>query len=216
MTGAVRTHPYSVVLFDEIEKAHPRVLDLFLQIFDDGRLTDAQGRRASFTDCVIILTSNLGCGAATDEAAQTPFGFAAHAAHEAASGPDSQEYRQRVLAAVQGTFRPELINRISQIVVFQPLSADVVRQIIDKILNGLRDRLAERRITLQLTTAVYDWLMPEGYNPAYGAREMERAIELKLVQPLGQALLAGKFPAGAEVHVDVASHGLTFSRKMET
>ncbi len=211
LTGAVRGHPYSVVLFDEIDKAHPRVLDLFLQIFDDGRLTDAQGRRASFTDCVIILTSNLGCRTATDLATKTPFGFAAQESYETTPSVDAQEYRQGLLAAVQRALRPELVNRISQMVVFQPLTADAIRRIIDKILTGLRQRLTERGLALRIAPAVYDWLMVKGYSPAYGAREMERAIEINLVQPLGQALLGGRFQAGNEVQVAVAAGALTFS-----
>jgi ATP-dependent Clp protease ATP-binding subunit ClpC len=210
LTGALRSNPYSVVLFDEIEKAHPRVLDLFLQIFDDGRLTDAQGRRASFRDCVIILTSNLGSGTSIDAAEKRPFGFAAQQAYEIAPPVHRPEYRQGLLAAVQREFRPELVNRISQIVVFQPLTADSVRRIIDKILTGLRQRLTERGISLGISPAVYDWLMLKGYSPAYGAREMERVIEINVVQPLGQALLGGRFQAGSEVHVAVSAGELTF------
>jgi ATP-dependent Clp protease ATP-binding subunit ClpC len=211
LTGPVRTNPYSVVLFDEIEKAHPRVLDLFLQIFDDGRLTDARGRCASFRDCVIILTSNLGCPAATDIPANTPFGFAARREQQSIPAVQPQEYRQTLLAAVHREFRPEFVNRISQIVVFQPLSAEAVRRIIDKILAGLRERLTERGISLRIGPAVYDWLLVKGYSPAYGAREMERVIEINIVRPLGQALLGGRFQVGNEVHVAVSAGDLTFS-----
>ncbi|MBI3464880.1 MAG: ATP-dependent Clp protease ATP-binding subunit [Planctomycetes bacterium] len=208
LTGPVRTNPYSVVLFDEIEKAHPRVLDIFLQIFDDGRLTDSRGRRASFTESVIILTSNLGCGAEAQEPVKGPFGFA----QRRTDRPDPELpfvefYRQSIMAAVRQAMRPELVNRIDQCVFFYPLDAQSVRRIIDKIIANLSGRLRDRRIQLHLAPAVYDLLMQQGYDPTYGAREMERAMERLIVQPLGKALLEGKFRDGDRV-VAVASDGL--------
>ena len=194
LTEAIRAHPYSVVLFDEIEKAHPEVLNLLLQMFDEGHLTDSKGRRASFAESVIILTSNL--GAQPLSAGQGPaIGFGM-ADDEAAGAGTSQGARQvderRVMQAVARSLSPELVNRIRQVVVFHPLGEAVVRRIIDKIVDGLRERLLERRIEVILDGSAYEVLMKEGFSRELGAREMERAVERLLAQPLGKALLEGR------------------------
>jgi ATP-dependent Clp protease ATP-binding subunit ClpC len=209
LTGPVRSDPFCVVLFDEIEKAHPRVLDLFLQVFDDGRLTDARGRTASFTEAVLILTSNLGGSTAGAPPRPRPLGFVDPARPEAAPAADHGQ-EERVRAAVRAALRPELINRIQQIVVFQPLGEAAVREIIDKTLAGVRERLGSRRIELQLSPPVYELLMAEGYQPEYGARPMERAIERLIVQPLGRELLAGQFRDGDRIFVCVTAGAVTF------
>ncbi len=194
LTGPVRTHPYSVVLFDEVEKAHPEVLDLLLQVFDDGHLTDAHGRRVSFSETTIILTSNLGSAAREEAPKARPLGFGLGAEKTAAPTPDEQEtYRRGIMQAVERALRPELLNRIRNVVFFYPLSEEAIRQIIDKILWGLRQRLSHRLISLEMHPEAYDLLMEEGFDPRYGAREMERAIERLIVQPLSKDLLSGRF-----------------------
>ena len=199
LTGPVRSNPYSVVLFDEVEKAHPDVFDIFLQIFDDGRLTDARGRRASFSETVIILTSNLGNRI---EGAARAIGLQLAGAAAKAGDAEQEAYRRRIMDAVKGALRPELLNRIQRTVFFFPLSQESLRQIIDKILGGLRQRLRGRRVNVELTEAAYALLMQEGSHPQFGAREMERAIDRLLVQPLGKALLEGRFTEGTTVCVD--------------
>jgi ATP-dependent Clp protease ATP-binding subunit ClpC len=187
------------VLFDEIEKSHPEVLDIFLQLFDEGCLTDARGRRVSFTETVIILTSNLG---SQPDVPARPLGFAPGGAPVENEEAAQEIYHRRIIEAVRGALRPELLNRIQYTVFFDPLGAVAVRQIIDKILDSLQTRLRERRINIELTEAAYAFLMQAGFDPQYGAREMERTVDRLLVQPLGKALLAGHFAEGTTVHVD--------------
>ena len=209
LTGQVRSHPYSLVLFDEVEKAHPEVFDLFLQIFDDGRLTDSRGRRASFTESVIILTSNL--GSAQGAGQRKPIGLALGAGGEPSDDrPDREAYRQEIMGAVRERLRPELLNRVSRCVFFYPLSAEAVRRIIDKTIDRLRRRLADRRIDVRLDDDAHALLMAQGYDEAFGAREMERAIDRLIVQPLGKQILEGRFSAGQTVRVGASAGAMTF------
>ncbi len=226
LTDQVRSHPYSVVLFDEIEKAHPEVFDLFLQIFDEGQLTDSRGRRARFSEAVVILTSNLGAAAVRDRA--RPIGVElggstsgktqvqhkpAYALGQAEptisyqhdAPPPDEAYERPFREAAAKALRPELLNRIQQLVVFYPLTEEVVRGIVDKILAGLRSRLRERNINVELSESAYALLMERGFDPNFGAREMERTVDRLLVQPLGKALLEGRFTEGATVRVN--AHG---------
>ena len=202
LTGPVRTYPYSVVLFDEVEKAHPEVLDLLLQVFDDGHLTDAHGRRVSFTESVIILTSNLGSTASATPPKARPIGFGMGAEKTIVPAPDETDaYRRGIMAAVERALRPELLNRIRNVVFFYPLGEEAVRKIIDKILRNLSRRLRDRDIAFQVTESAYDLLMKEGFNPKYGAREMERTVERLFVQPLSKDLLSGRFESGSTIVV---------------
>jgi ATP-dependent Clp protease ATP-binding subunit ClpC len=191
LTDAVRAKPYSVVLFDEVEKAHPRILDLFLQVFDEGTLTDSRGRKASFREAVIILTSNLGSGAV----AKKKMGFGAGLAGEAASG----DLQGQVGAAIKRHMRPELLNRLSRTVVFNPLSRENIREIIEKFLARLNSRLGERGLRLTLDESVYALLMKEGYSPEFGARPMERAVEALIAQPLAKVILSGRREHGRDI-----------------
>lgn len=214
LTGQIRTNPYSVVLFDEIEKAHPEVLDIFLQIFDEGCLTDSHGKRASFTETVIILTSNLGAKREgpqeKDKLADWKISFRGSAGGKGCQDP--QAYRERIMAAVGQKLRPELVNRISRCVFFYPLSLQAVRGIIDKALANLQKRLADRKIGVKLSDAAYELLMAEGYDEDFGAREMERAVERLVVQPLGMELLGGRFAEGDVLIADVNGGKITFRR----
>ncbi len=214
LTGPVRNNPYSVILFDEIEKAHPEALNLCLQIFDEGRLTDAQGHHVSFREALIIMTSNLGNEAR--QAPARPLGFNRPGAGDVAGEDASRLYRDQVMAAVSRGLKPELLNRIQQIVYFYPLSAEAIRQIIDKLLGDLHSRLETWQLDLELTDDAYRLLMEAGYSEQYGAREMERAVERLVVHPLGQALLEGRFLQGARVQVDAQDGELVLLDKGAT
>jgi ATP-dependent Clp protease ATP-binding subunit ClpB len=193
LTEAVRRRPYSVVLFDEVEKAHPEVLNVLLQLLDDGRLTDAQGRTVDFRNTIVIMTSNLGSQWISER------------------GLSQDEIRERVLDAVRTHFRPELINRIDEIVIFHSLSLEHIQQIVEIQLGGLRRRLAERKMTLELTPGAEAELARAGFDPTYGARPLKRTIQKQLVQPLAVRMLQGEFVDGDTIEVDVdAKGGLVF------
>jgi ATP-dependent Clp protease ATP-binding subunit ClpC len=187
LTDAVRGKPYSVVLFDEVEKAHPRILDLFLQVFDEGMLTDSRGRKASFRETLIILTSNL--GGANERQKHMGFGADAGASRD-------DEIEGRVNEAVKRHLRPELVNRISRTVVFNPLGKIQVREIIDKSIARLNERLSEQALQLTLDESAYSLLMEKGYGSEFGARPMERAIEQLIAQPLAKAILEKRLKIG--------------------
>ncbi|MEO6796955.1 MAG: ATP-dependent chaperone ClpB [Candidatus Dormibacter sp.] len=185
LTEAVRRRPYSVVLFDEIEKAHQDVFNILLQILDDGRLTDGQGRTVDFKNTVIIMTSNLGTAVLQDPTI-------------------SQRDQERiVLDAVRAHFRPEFLNRVDEIIIFKPLSREQIKAIIDIQLERLRKRLAERRIALSLSPAAMELMAKEGYDPIYGARPLKRVIQRRLQDPLALQILEGKFRDGDALEVDV-------------
>ena len=192
LTNAVRSSPYSVVLFDEIEKAHPRILDLFLQVFDEGTLTDSRGRKASFRETVIILTSNLGTAAVEK---QKHLGFGA----KSAEGNGSDDLQARIMEGVKHHLRPELLNRISRTVVFNPLAVEHLREIIEKFVARLNARLSDQDLRLTLDEPVYSLLMKEGYSADFGARPMERAVESLIAQPLAKRILEQRFTKGCEV-----------------
>jgi ATP-dependent Clp protease ATP-binding subunit ClpB len=194
LTEAVRRRPYSVILFDEIEKAHPDVFNILLQILEDGRLTDGQGRTVDFRNTVIIMTSNLG----------------SHILQDASLSED--EKRRLVLEAVRQSFRPEFLNRVDEIIIFQPLSRQQITKIVDIQLERLRKRLAERRIKLELTPAAMELIANEGYDPTYGARPLKRVIQRRLQDSLAMALLDGKFREGDTVVVDAEKGNLVFRK----
>jgi len=188
LTEAVRRRPYSVVLFDEIEKAHTDVFNVLLQVLDDGRLTDGHGRTVDFKNTVIIMTSNVG--------SQLILGYR--------GGTDPQAYeemKREVLDALRRQFRPEFLNRIDEIVVFHSLSREQLKQIVEIQLERLRTRLAERHIVLELTDEAREYLAAAGYDPQYGARPLKRAIQKELETPLGKLLLKGEVSDGQEVIV---------------
>ncbi len=192
LTEAVRRRPYSVVLLDEMEKAHGDVFNVLLQLLDDGRLTDGQGRTVDFRNSIVIMTSNLGSAVFGDPSI----------------APEKQ--KEAVLEDVRGYFRPEFINRIDEIVVFEPLGRDEIRQIVDIQLRQLRARLAERKLTLELTDEARDYLANKGYDPAFGARPLKRLIQREVQDPLAMQLLSGDLHEGDTVRIDVANGGLSF------
>jgi ATP-dependent Clp protease ATP-binding subunit ClpB len=195
LTEAVRRRPYSVVLFDEVEKAHAEVLNVLLQLLDDGRLTDAQGRTVDFRNTIVIMTSNLGSQWITE------------------AGLSWDEIRERVMTAVQQHFRPELLNRIDEIVIFRPLALEQIKQIVDIQLRGLRARLAERKIELELTPAAAELIAREGFDPVYGARPLKRAIQKEIVQQLAVRLLRGEFKDGDQIIADLRDGKMDFRRQ---
>jgi ATP-dependent Clp protease ATP-binding subunit ClpB len=199
LTEAVRRRPYSVILLDEVEKAHPDVFNVLLQVLDDGRLTDGQGRTVDFRNTVIVMTSNLG-----SQLIQEMAGEEHYAAMKAA-----------VLEVVGHHFRPEFINRLDEIVVFHPLGREQIRRIADIQIGYLRKRLADREISLELTPAALDFLGEAGFDPVYGARPLKRAIRAQLENPLAQEILSGHFRPGDTVSVDASRDGLRFERTVE-
>lgn len=194
---------FSVVLFDEIEKAHPRVLDIFLQIFDEGTLTDAGGRKCSFRNAVIILTSNLGSGRLP---AKQGLGFGAKAEEP---GEIQARMEDQIQAAIKQNLRPELVNRLSSIVQFHPLTAAHIREIVSKCLAAFNSRLTDRQITLSLSPEVIDLIVKEGFSQEFGARELERTMERLISKPLAEAILAGVIRSGSVV-ADIEKEVVTF------
>jgi ATP-dependent Clp protease ATP-binding subunit ClpB len=194
LTEAVRRRPYAVLLLDEIEKAHPDVFNILLQLLDDGRLTDGQGRTVDFKNTVVIMTSNAGSQFIQE------------------LGHDEAEMRSQVMAALRAQFRPEFLNRVDDIIIFHPLRADQIGKIVDIQLAAVAKRLEERKVKVELTDAAKAVLAMEGYDPVYGARPLKRVIQRDLLNPLSLKLLAGEFRDGDVVRVDVRESGLVFEK----
>ena len=208
LTEAVRRRPYSIVLFDEIEKAHPKVFDLLLQILEEGRLTDARGQIVDFRHTIIIMTSNEGTASLSSEA----MGFAFGQKNEEALQRSTHEYmRMQVMSAVEELFRPELFNRIDDIVFFHPLDTKHLHKIADLMIVQLQQRLAAQSISMQVTDNARSFLVKAGYNPAYGARPLRRTIQSLLEDMLAEALLRGTLVPGASIIVDLRDEELYIS-----
>jgi ATP-dependent Clp protease ATP-binding subunit ClpA len=192
LSDAIRTHPYSVVLFDEIEKAHPKILDLFLQIFDEGTLTDAQGRKCDFRESVIILTSNLGSG----EVVKRRMGFGME---EEDCGQDAHA---PVEEAIRKHLRPELVNRLTKVVHFKPLEMETAREILGKLVAEFNERLMDRNVTVALNQSAEELILGEGFSKEYGARNLERVMDRLLGSLVAEALLSGKITTGQTLHLE--------------
>jgi ATP-dependent Clp protease ATP-binding subunit ClpB len=197
LTEAVRRKPYSVILLDEIEKAHPDVFNVLLQVFDDGRLTDGKGRTVDFKNTVIIMTSNI-----ASQQIQTL---------TEEKGTD-WEIEAHVKDALKKVFKPEFLNRIDEIIVFQMLTKENLKKIVDIQLRLLAQRLRDRKIELEFTDKAREQIMDEGYDPVYGARPLKRTIQQRLENPLAGELLAGKFGDGDKIKVDAHQHKFTFEK----
>ncbi|MFN9546689.1 MAG: ATP-dependent chaperone ClpB [Cyanobacteriota bacterium] len=197
LTEAVRRRPYAVILFDEVEKAHPDVFNVMLQILDDGRVTDGQGRTVDFTNTVLILTSNIGSASILDLAGDP-------ARHT--------EMEKRVNEALRAHFRPEFLNRLDESIIFHSLKAEELRQIVELQVKRLAKRLEDKKLGLQLDGEALDWLAGVGYDPVYGARPLKRAIQRELETPIAKAILTGTFPPGATIAVDVQNERLRFQK----
>ena len=199
LTEAVRRRPYSVVLFDEIEKAHPEVLNVMLQLLDDGRLTDGKGRTVDFKNSVVIMTSNVGSHLIAEQVGQgdTTLG---------------EGTRRQVMDVLRQHFRPEFLNRVDEIIVFHPLSREQMRSIIDIQLRGLMKRLEDRKIRVELAERAKDLLIAEGYDPMYGARPLKRTLQRQVLDKLAMQVLQGEFREGDVVRIDAPRGELEFTR----
>jgi ATP-dependent Clp protease ATP-binding subunit ClpB len=190
LTEAVRRRPYSVILLDEVEKAHPEVFDILLQVLDDGRLTDGQGRTVDFRNTILILTSNLGSQYLVEPLTS------------------EEEKKQQVLEVVRASFKPEFLNRLDDLVVFSALNKEELERIARLQIDRLAKRLAERRLTLEVTDAALAWLAEEGNDPAYGARPLRRLVQTAIGDRLAKEILAGEVKDGDTVRVDAFGEGL--------
>ena len=195
LTEAVRRRPYSLLLLDEVEKAHPDVFNILLQVLDDGRLTDGQGRTVDFRNVVIVMTSNLG----------------SHLIQEMASEDDYDKMKAAVMGEVGQHFRPEFINRLDESVVFHPLNREQIGGIAKIQLQGLQHRLADRELELDVMPALLEKLVDAGFDPVYGARPLKRAIQQELENPLAQRILAGEFEPGQIITADYQGGEPTFT-----
>jgi ATP-dependent Clp protease ATP-binding subunit ClpB len=196
LTEAVRRRPYTVVLFDEIEKAHHDVFNVFLQILDDGRLTDNQGRTVDFKNTIVIMTSNIGSPLLIENASDT--------------GVIAEDVRKKVMAEMRAHFRPEFLNRVDDIVLFKPLTLSEIERIVELQLKLLRARLADRRIELELSDAAKEHIAREGYDPVYGARPLKRFLQRHIETPLSRKLISGEITDGSRVTVDFKKGELVF------
>jgi ATP-dependent Clp protease ATP-binding subunit ClpB len=195
LTEAVRRRPYQVVLFDEIEKAHPDVFNVLLQVLDDGRLTDGQGHAVDFRNTLIVMTSNLGAEYLVNQA----------------EGQDSDAVKDQVMAVVRASFRPEFLNRVDEIILFHRLKREQMGRIVDIQIARLQKLLDERKITIVIETKARDWLAERGYEPAYGARPLKRAIQKAVQDPLAELILSGQIKDGDKVTIAATRQGLTFN-----
>ena len=196
LTEAVRRKPYSVLLLDEIEKAHPDVFNILLQILEDGRLTDAQGRTVDFRHCIVIMTSNIG---ASEIARNTPLGFAVS---DDETGITYDDMKTRITGELKKVFRPEFLNRIDEVIVFHKLAKDEIKEIVDLLLRRIRESMAERELQLELSEPAKDMLVDKGWDPAMGARPLRRAIQRYVEDPLADFVLRSQVPSGSTVMVD--------------
>ena len=194
LTEQVRRKPYSVILLDEVEKAHPDVFNILLQVLDDGRLTDGQGRTVDFKNTVIVMTSNIGC--LKIQAAQTQ---------------DYSAVKDMVMEEVKAHFRPELINRIDEITVFHGLSQNHIREIAKIQLQALRNRLEKVGVGLEISDEALDFIAQTGFDPVYGARPLKRAIQSEIENPLAKKLLAGDYPPNSTVKISVVDNQMVFA-----
>ena len=195
LTEAVRRRPYQVILFDEIEKAHPDVFNVLLQVLDDGRLTDGQGHTVDFRNTLIVMTSNLGA----DFLVNQP------------EGQDSDAVKDQVMAVVRASFRPEFLNRVDEIILFHRLRREHMGRIVDIQIARLGKLLEDRKIAIMLDPKAREWLADKGYDPAYGARPLKRVIQKAVQDPLAELILSGKIKDGEKVSISAGKQGLTFN-----
>jgi ATP-dependent Clp protease ATP-binding subunit ClpB len=198
LSEAIRRHPYSVLLLDEVEKAHPDVFNILLQLLDDGRITDSQGRVADCRNTIVVMTSNIGSEYILD-----------------VSGDDSkyEEMQRRVMNALRGHFRPEFLNRVDDIILFHALSLEELRKIVGIQLQRVRRLLSDQKIGLELSVAAQNYVADVGYDPVYGARPLKRAIQKEIENPIATKILENTFVEGDTIVVDVADHKLSFTKK---
>lgn len=200
LTEAVRRNPYSIVLFDEIEKAHPEVFNILLQVLDDGRLTDGQGRTVNFRNTILIMTSNLGSELLLKNQSENSI---------------DADIRQQVRDVLQGYFKPEFLNRVDDIIMFTPLSKTDVRKIVRKLVTQLSDRLADQEIKLNISEPAQDYIVQQAYDPAYGARPLRRYIVKNVETPLAKEIISGRVKPKSAVMIDVLNDQLVFQNEAQ-
>ncbi len=210
LTEAIRRRPFSVVVFDEVEKAHPEVFNILLQIMEEGNLSDAQGQRVDFRNTIIIMTSNIGAEAIR----RGGLGFALPGDRTRESEQEYQEMSQRLREELRRTFRPEFLNRVDAVIVFRPLGPEQIARIVDLELAKVAERLAERDLRLEVSAAAREWLAREGYSPEYGARPLRRVIQTRVEDAISEALLAGDFGPGDTIYVDVDGEDIRLGRAL--
>jgi len=205
LTEAVRKRPFKVILFDEIEKAHPDVFNILLQILEDGRLTDGQGRVVDFKNTIIIMTSNLGSSIDSSDS----LGFL----RNVETSKDSEKLRISIEDALKKSFRPEFLNRIDDILIFQPISEDDQREIVEIMIKGLLGKLSEHNIQVELSDEAKSWIAKDGFDPEYGARPLRRSIRKNIENPLSSGIIRGDFSNGACVYVDVVDEKIVLENR---
>jgi ATP-dependent Clp protease ATP-binding subunit ClpC len=210
LTEAVRRRPYRIILLDEVEKAHPEVFNTLLQIMDDGRLTDGHGRTVDFKNTVVIMTSNAGAQLIKRE---SQLGFATRKDEVKTRKQNYEDMKKKVTTEISKIFRPEFLNRLDDIIVFHELTEEQLRQIVEMMVKDLQKRLAERKLTLEITEAAKSWLAKVGFDPIYGARPLRRAVERYVENPLSAKILGGEFKGGDTVIADLVDENLTFATK---
>jgi ATP-dependent Clp protease ATP-binding subunit ClpC len=203
LTEAVRRRPYRVILFDEVEKAHPDVFNILLQLLEDGRLTDGHGRTVDFKNTVVIMTSNLG----TEEFQRGGIGFP----RKGKEGGDEQRMRTAIESGLKRTFRPELLNRIDDVIIFHPLTEEHLKSIVNLLVREVEKRLAERKIKLEVNDEAKAWLVQKGYDPVYGARPLRRAIQRYVENPISTKILQGEFKEGDTIAISLKEDNLSFA-----
>jgi ATP-dependent Clp protease ATP-binding subunit ClpC len=212
LTEALRRRPYSIVVFDEIEKAHPEAFNMLLQVMEEGTLTDARGRRVDFRNAIIVMTSNVG---ADTIKRGTTLGFNAPKSEETDAKVAFEDMRKNVTEQLRRMFRPEFLNRVDATIVFRSLTRDEIKQIVDLELNKVRERLIEHAITLEMTDEARDWLATQGYDPEYGARPLRRLIQNEIEDNLSDGILSGKFSIAGIVRATVRDGALTLENVEE-
>jgi ATP-dependent Clp protease ATP-binding subunit ClpA len=205
LTELVRRRPYSVLLLDEIEKAHPEIFNILLQILDDGYLKDAKGRRVNFRNTVVIMTSNLGSDQILSIAGKGHLGFAAEQKNN-----DEKEIKEKINALLRENFKPEFLNRIDEIIIFKALSKDDIKKIVDLQMERLSQRLAQRRLSIELSEAAKKYLADKGYDQSFGARPLKRLIQTEILDPISMMIIKKKFGEGNVIRIDKGKEGLTF------
>ena len=208
LTEAVRTKPYSVVLFDEIEKAHPDVFNILLQILEDGRVTDSQGKTVDFKNTVIIMTSNVGARLITEK--QKNLGFSQETSGETAEEADFEKTKELVMGELKALFRPEFLNRVDDIIVFHKLTKEDTAKIADKMLVTLKKKLQDMDIAMEFTTAAVEAVAEKGYDPNYGARPLRRVIQSQLEDPISEKMLEGAITANKSYRCDFSDGKFVF------
>jgi len=211
LTEKIRRRPYAVVLFDEIEKAHPDTFNIMLQILEDGQLTDAKGRKVNFKNTVIIMTSNIASDLIMKMGKSGAFAFEEKIDGEKKSKEDSEKIKEQIMSALQERFRPEFLNRVDEIITFHPLNQSQIRQVVDIQLAQVMIRLSEKKITLTVTDTAKDWLAVKGFDPNLGARPLKRIIQQKILDPIAMDIIKGKIEESDNVFIDLNKNELHIS-----